>query len=343
MKHLKTLVSLALALPICAIDSTAQELNATYITEIQSDFQDKSNWLNHLRLDFSMDIAKNLRFDAATLSVAQTNGAPIMGDIQTFSNIEADNMTLALAMLGVNWTIGKSELFFGVHNMNENFFTSPGTALFTNSSCGIFPTLGLDYAIANFPLASMGVAYTLHLDRWRLQTSLYNGVGYNDFTGRDNVFRICPQSDGLFSVSQVSYETNGSGYYIGMAHRDAKHENEEEIASQETEKSLHSVYWAYAEQRITDRLHLIAQYSINPSADNGCRNYAALGTILKAGDTEGGLIANYADCTTEHEWTVELTWKIPFSDKGYIQPALHYFNNSHTEDVVGLLRLGYEL
>ena len=61
-------------------------------------------------------------------------------------------MLAALAVLGYMHEWKEAHLFVGVRNVNEDFFTSDVTSLFTNGSCGIFPTIAASYPIANFPL-----------------------------------------------------------------------------------------------------------------------------------------------------------------------------------------------
>lgn len=150
----------------------AQKLLISYTTELQSDFKKGSNWVNLLRLDFSAPLSPSATLEAATLSTAKTRTESLAHDWQTFSNIEEDNHPLAVAVLGIRQPMGNSSLFIGIRNLNEDYFTSPATNLFTNSSCGIFPTLSADYPIANYPVSSMGVHYELQQAQWDLQASL---------------------------------------------------------------------------------------------------------------------------------------------------------------------------
>lgn len=143
----------------------AQELQVSYTTELQSDFKQGNNWVNLLRLDFTHSLGKHTTLQAATISTARTRPESLADDFQTFSNIEEENHPLALATLGVQQQFGHSSLFFGIRNLNEDYFTSPVTSLFTNSSCGIFPTLSADYQIANYPVASVGLHYELQFTR----------------------------------------------------------------------------------------------------------------------------------------------------------------------------------
>lgn len=105
----------------------------------------------------------------------------IDGSRQGFSNIDEDNTTLAPAVAGLTFTSGGSMLFAGIRNMNEDYFTSHFMSLFTNSSCGIFPTISANYRIANYPLASMGIHLERKIRELTIMASVYNGVGYKSF------------------------------------------------------------------------------------------------------------------------------------------------------------------
>lgn len=138
----------------------AQELSGQYTTEWQWDMNKNTNWVNQLRLDLSVPLGSDRNtIKAATLHLAQT-GESVIGDWQGFSNIDADNMLASIAVLGFMHQWNSGHLFIGVRNVNEDFFTSPITALFTNSSCGIFPTVAASYPIANYPFSGL----TLYFD-----------------------------------------------------------------------------------------------------------------------------------------------------------------------------------
>lgn len=138
----------------------AQELSGQYTTEWQWDMNKNTNWVNQLRLDLSVPLGSDRNtIEAATLHLAKT-GESVIGDWQGFSNIDADNMLAAIAVLGFMHQWNSGHLFIGVRNVNEDFFTSPITALFTNSSCGIFPTVAASYPIANYPFSGL----TLYFD-----------------------------------------------------------------------------------------------------------------------------------------------------------------------------------
>ena len=181
--------------------SHAQWFSGEYTTEVQWDLKKHTNWLNHLRLDLAIPLWEGKgTLEAATLHVARTREG-IIDDWQGHSNIEEDNMLAALAVLGYMHEWKEAHLFVGVRNVNEDFFTSDVTSLFTNGSCGIFPTIAASYPIANFPLSGLTVYFDVGKDGWVLRNSLYNGVGYNGWKHHDNPFRLRPKTDGIFNIS----------------------------------------------------------------------------------------------------------------------------------------------
>lgn len=325
----------------------AQKLLISYTTELQSDFKKGSNWVNLLRLDFSAPLSPSATLEAATLSTAKTRTESLAHDWQTFSNIEEDNHPLAVAVLGIRQPMGNSSLFIGIRNLNEDYFTSPATNLFTNSSCGIFPTLSADYPIANYPVSSMGVHYELQQAQWDLQASLYNGKGSYRFTGKENVFRFCPQHDGILCLTSFNYRHHDSNYHMGFALHSGMYRNyaegDTEQASKKEKKEIRKIIWGYAEQTITPRLQVLLQVSAQWHASQGCKHYSGAGLVWQCGKTEGGLFTDYARFSHSHECASEFTWKIPCLGKGFIQPTLHLIHQPEAHYQIGLLRFGYVL
>ena len=223
--------------------------------------------------------------NAASVSIAQTREEAFMHDLQTFSNIEEENLPFALSMLGIGRETEKYSVFFGIRNVNEDYFTSPCTSLFTNSSCGIFPTLSAETPLANYPVASVGFDGKIRWNRWLFQLSVYNGTGYKQLTGKENVFRFCPKSDGILGMTSLNYEYNGSNYFMGFALRSGMlehHENGNQRPETETaEKECARIIWAYAEQRLSSHCSLLLQYSLRTGTPTGCRRSRHRRTVRK--------------------------------------------------------------
>ena len=113
-----------------------------------------------------------------------------------------------------------AELDMGAHlcgrkKVNEDFFTSDITALFTNSSCGIFPTIAASYPIANYPFSGLTLYFDVTHGGWTFKNSIYNGMGYNGWKHNDNPFRLNPKQDGIFNISQLEYAYHDAHYFGG--------------------------------------------------------------------------------------------------------------------------------
>lgn len=315
----------------------AQSFGVEYTSEMQTNFKGDNNFVNLLRLNGELPLSKSVRIKVSTISAAKTNDESIANDIQVFSNIEIENLPLALSIGGVEWDIDENNtVLFGVHNVNEDFFTSDVTSLFTNSSCGIYPTLSANYPIANYPVASVGMHFKHSSERFGFVGAVYNGMGYNKITGRENVFRVCPKSDGVFSLVQGEYKYNGSHYFLGGS----LHYGElDDIEGHKVRNTI----WTYAEQKVTDDITLIGGYSHAFHSSSYCPDFAGVGGKINIKNAELGLFSDYAHFKDTDEWATELTCKIPINDFLYIQPTAHFISQEGRNQVVGVFRVGIEL
>ncbi|MCD8317713.1 MAG: porin [Paraprevotella sp.] len=248
-----------------------------YTTEWQWNMNNKTNWVNQLRLGMNYSPWKNGLFQVATIHTAKTNET-IIDDWQTFSNIEDENNFAAIAVLGYMQTWEHAHLFVGVRNVNEDFFTSDGTSLFTSSSPGIFPTISASYPIANYPLNGLTVHFDVEWKNWTFMNSLYNGKGYNGWNRHDNPFRVKPNQDGVFDMMQLTYTYDHGFYSAGAAiHSRLYPTDEEGEMAEEPIKKTSCAWWVYGEQSLWEsgenKVSLMAQYSENTNKQNGCRRY----------------------------------------------------------------------
>lgn len=318
----------------------AQELGVEYTAELQSNFSD-CNFVNLLRLNGEMALSKSLTLEASTISIAKTRKERIIDDLQNFSNIEEENLPLALAVCGANWQVGDSHsIFIGVRNMNEDYFTSPTTSFFNNSSCGIFPTISSNYSIANYPLASVGLHYRYehgspsaknggHTETFTLQASLYNGTGYNRFTGRDNIFRFCPKSDGVFAIAEAQCQQNENLYFLGT--------------SLYCNDGISVTPWAYSEFHATKQFTFLAGLSHAFGSNIICKDFFGFGAHFRRGKTEIGIFTDYAKFADTAEWATELTCKYQANNRISIQPTTHFITTAGEIYCVLTLRLKAEL
>ena len=354
--------------------SFAQEFSGELTSEWQWDMNKRTNWVNLLRLDMRLPLANGKgAFEAATLHVAKTNNETIIGDWQGFSNIEADNMFAAIAVLGYMHSWEKAHLFVGVRNVNEDFFTSDVTALFTNSSCGIFPTIAASYPIANYPLAGLTIYFDVTRGPWTFKNSIYNGTGYNGWRHNDNPFIVKPNTDGMFNISQLEYAKGETHYFAGLtlhtrqhyavysgngtsdadnntpntnnSTQDADNSTQEDAVVDKTSKKISCAWWLYGEQPVwtaADKsVVCMAQYSENSSRKSECYRYAELGCAYRDCLNECGLSGQYARFQEGNEWTVEMTWRRQLNERITLQPSFQFVNNANGNFTVLTARLCY--
>ncbi len=311
----------------------AQEFGIWYDTELQTDFKGNYNHVNLLYLSAEISLGNQLKFNAATISIAKTSKERLIDDLQTFSNIEEDNLPLALAVAGMEWQINdRHTLFMGIRNVNEDYFTSPVTSLFTNSSCGIFPTLSCNLPIANYPLASVGIHYTYSSQHFNLLTSIYNGRGYNHWAGQENVWRVSPHGDGVFLITQGEWSLLKGKYFVGGSLHTGTH----------SEPSAKSALWCYTEQILTDHFSLIADYSHAFGKDCECLDFAGIGIQYEQKNNTIGLFTDYARFCDNTEYATELTYKYQVNKAVFLQASCHLISMSSLHPI-GLLRLGIRL
>ena len=335
----------ALAALCCGQAAGERTVSLAYTTEWQTDFHKNTNWVNLLAAEASIGLSRKLSADVATISVATTRPESIIPDLLTFSNIEEENIPLALSRLGLTFTGTDWSISAGVGNVNDAFFVTPLTSLFTNSSCGIFPTISCNFPIANYPDAALGIEGCYRHADITLNSALYNGNGHHHFIGSDCVFRIRPATEGIFNINALNYNRNDNNYNlgIGLYHgRDADNETGTQNTSPTptTPKEKTDIfYWLYAEQKITERLSLMAQISQCPLITSGCRNFYGAGAAYRAHKYEIGIYSCYADFTGDYEWASELTVKYGLSSHIDLQSSIHYIKNTLSQGPVGLFRV----
>lgn len=331
-------------------DTRNVEFGMEWISELQATVKDNyhsvmsgdvcrsTNYANYLRLNASVPISNSLTIEAASISTCMTASESIGGDLQIFSNLDAGDIPLALSLCDVAITLNENNsLFLGIRTMNEDYFCCDITSLFTNSSCGIYPTISANYPIANYPVASVGVHYKYEKENdgrsLVLQGSLYNGMGYNRFTGRDNVFRFCPKDDGLFGLVEAQYHRGGSSYFLGACGRGEFGDD----------GSFNTSLWTYGEQHLTERTSLIAGYSHAFGDDAVCTDFVGIGGRYAWERCALGIFTDYARFVENDEFATELTCKVALTPHLYLQPSLHAIFMPHDAELfhgAGTVRLG---
>lgn len=334
-----------------------------YAAELQYDFKDNFNGVSLLALNSQLSAEaigawRNGFFDMELISIYRTSKERILNDWQIFSNIDEQSQLFRIFTLGYTHIIGKSNLFFGLRNVNRDYFTTPYTSLFTNSSCGIYPTISANYPLANYPLSAMCLHAEYEIDNnWFIKSSLYNGTAYESLK---QTFTISPKRDGIFNITQISYTQNSKHdgiYSLGSAihsrmpvcNENSENQFKEKKISQKESKIDYS-FWANMEQCIYSdngrKIGVLAQCSFAPSGANMCSQYYGVGLLLSGWTTNSerdqfGIFVNKSKFDNEKEISLELTWKYQITNNLETQPALHLIENRGNIMVAGLLRFSY--
>lgn len=314
---------------------SAQTVEAIWTTEWQYDFHRQVNWVNLLRLDATVEPWRGGSFELATLHIAQT-GSHIVPDLQGFSNIEAENCAAALAKLGYRHQWEGVGLFLGIRNVNEDFFTSPCTSLFTGSSCGIFPTVSASYPIANYPMSGLCLHADASFGAWKIVASLYDGVGSSGWNRSDNPFLLDFRHDGVFGMAEVSRQGERSRYFAGAALHNRFFpvgSGGEQLPPDEALHRVSCAWYLYAEQALwrcdAKRIDLMIQYSENTEKHSGCSRYAEIGCTWRNREKfRMGISTQYADFVQSEEWSVEATVRYAPNTIFSLQPAFQLIRNA---------------
>lgn len=304
-----------------------------YVSEIQTNLE-RVKSANLLGLQLSIPATHRLSLDFGSITTFSSDHAVLADDLQGFSNIDNDCLPFALTVAGLNWSMGEgTSLFAGIRRIDEDYFCSDGLSFFTNSSCGALPTISMNHDIAVFPNAAQGIHFIKEWDRIQFQASLYNGRGHNRFLGKDNVFRVCPGSDGLFSMAQARYDHGKGQWYLGASlHHDGRQGS-----------GMLPTMWTYLEERISSDFTLIAAYSHAFSRSAACRNFAGLGGIYDCGKAAFGLFTDWTRIDGDSELAVEATCDIPVNRWLSLQPVFHLISHHDRLNGVGVLRIKLSL
>lgn len=317
----------------------------TYTTEFLWNMGDGyANWINILNAYHEIDLWSGGTLDIDLLAVNNLRNSQGKGGIaenlHIFSAIEDESCWLSLFELGVTQDFGISKLFIGVRNINKDYFTSPWNSIFTSSVGGLYPSISDNFPISDSPLSAMCLHSEMRLFKgfiWR--SSLYNGVASNRW---DEVFRIRPNRDGLFTITEFSYSgREGSyvgNYHVGFAFGHTPLPEEQRSQEEPHKKYNRESMWLLVEQPLYiaptgKTLALLLHGGWAPKS--ACDLYGAMGFIwrgLLSSDDYVGLLYNRSLYATGYETALELTYSYP-TDFGTIQPALHRVythSSSHT-------------
>lgn len=343
---MKQIILLCIGLTDAFSNLSAQTFDISYVTELQYNLNNKVNMSNLLRLRATIPTKHNGEFALETIHIFRTNPERVVNDRQVFSNIEEENLPCGISVLGYTQYFRNSSFFAGIRNLNADYFDSPGMVLFTNSSCGIFPTISANYPVANYPVSCMCIDYKAVFKRWSVEVSLYNGVAYRGISGRNNPFIVNPVKDGVFGIAEICYIGDNGTYFAGSGLH-----NRYEHPERGIDKRVNCVWWGYAEQCLLKtgirEITLLAQYSRGTYTSNGCKRYFEAGLVWLENRKENthyiGISVHTAQYGYGNETAAEITYRYNICGNFFIQPAVHLIKSNSEYQKVFLIRLSYNV
>ena len=301
-----------------------------------------TRWMNLFNAEFGAKLWRGALFDAVVLSTYGA-GSPVVGDRMGFSNIDADNSAFSLFHAGLSQKMFNDNLavFVGLKAADEDYFNTPLSGLFTGSAYGAMPTFTESHAIAVYPEAALALHLEYTNGNWTLRETLYNGAPSGKI---DEQLRFRPGRDGLFNIGSIMYSCGSDDVApvsctLGYAFttKEARGHNELGV-------------WGSVEQPVCNigraRLNILAQASKNFASATLCKGFWASGLVAENVTKSGarlGFSVCRVYCIDGNETDAEITFDCPIGAGFSVQPALHAIRACGRSNVVGQLRLCYEI
>ena len=352
------LISILIFIPLCSkAENKKIQFDIDYTTELQYNFENKYNWVNLLSLELDINVWKNGSFNLQTISTYKTSKKRIINDLQVFSNIEAPNMWVNLYLAGYTHTFDSITLFGGIRNVNRDYFTGEYTAIFTNSSCGFYPTASANFPLPNYPFSAMCLHSEFRFpNKIKLKNSIYNGMG-RQILQSGSFFSVNPSRDGVLDIFELSYAPKSKyyGFYsVGGVLGIGNDNNIKNSFSGQKYKNANYALWGNIEQSVfkTNKskreVGFILQGSFALESQNNCINYVGAGAILTGfvSPKKRDYLCFFINRAAYHgiaEIATEFTWQYAITPSITIQPVFDYILTGKEQHVVALLRMCIEL
>lgn len=303
------------------------ELGTNYTSEIQSDFGSGLKWVGFMQNNLNIYFPhKNKRegseITIELITIYSTSATRLANDQQTFSNIEGPDLLLSPFLMGYTYHFKNHKIFAGFRNVNEDYFTTDYTSLFTQSSAGIHPVLSANFELANYPQTGLAVFLETNPSSClRMRSSVYNGVSGSFFKGENNPFGFNYQNNGLFLMHDMLLTKTGLRYNIGvLAHLSGNRQKRGGALWGLVEKAIYSTN--------SMELGVVADASYAFMSAPQCSYYWSLGFVADGllGKKAKSIISSRLFCAhfrKGKEFDLELNWLYQINSSLRIQPAIH--------------------
>jgi len=347
----RRLIAILLAITYIFGVKAQPSFDVKYITDVQTNFGRNFNWTNllYLTLEIPSETISNRwtngQFHIQSRTALHLSEDGVINDLMGYNNILSERVPFAFSILGYQHQWGRLSLFFGIRNINEDYFADPYMSLFTNSTPGMLPTLSSNFPLADYPFSAVCLHAEIQItDNLFFKTSLYNGIAHSPERNPLRSFVVNPRNDGVFSISEITYSQNRFGrgiYSFGFATHSSR--------------AIRSSFFAEIEQAVFENeqreigVILQAGYSLLSasndewSEDLRCRSILGVGVYFRGFLSRDkrdafGLYFNTADFETIRERSLELTWRYDLRNWLTIQPTVHVVRTGTQTRTVGMFR-----
>lgn len=249
-------------------------------------------WMGVLDAGFLFDteVAGFWKGGQLNMELISTQGkgfsATVLHDQQGISGIEAGNHPLVMWELWYHQQLGKFGVRGGLQNINSDFMNQPFTDAFSGGSYSMFPTLALNYSLADYPVAGLGISFFYQINKnWEVLTSLFNGtVPGIDHENRMNMsWRLNPKRDGVLSITEAKYISDSTQFPACMYGLGMVYHSRDFASLKDKNRSYKNNYalYAFAEhdfyQSSMKNAGVFLQGSYAPANRNMAYGYLALG------------------------------------------------------------------
>ena len=165
----------------------------------------------NIRISFSTEAARLWKGGIFFINGANTHGkepsAKYIGDYQVTSNIEAGNHTF-MQEIWYKQVWKRTEITFGLQDLNVDFAYTSNGGVFMNSSFGILPTISANVPAPIFPMTSLGLSVKWLLSKKiSLLTALFDGSPTDFKENPHNLKWEFAKGNGLLFFTELQHET----------------------------------------------------------------------------------------------------------------------------------------
>jgi porin len=269
-----------------------------------------------------------------------------VGDMQTVSNVDADDGTRVLQAWVDAVLTDSLSLKFGRYDLNSEFDAIEAGGLFLSSSQGIGPDISQTGAAGPSIFPRTSLAVRLQYDAGG--NGRVRGVALDVESDPDAEYSDTPFTGGTMFAFEYEYGPVATTWKAG-----AWSFTRTRAAIEETEREREYGVYASVEHRIAERWSAYGRIGLANGAVSRVGKYVGAGIVSRDGVLPGhedsiGLAVGHArngdpfrDAmtadgvdTTAAETAVELTWRVPLGEHVVLQPDLQYVFDPDTNPAI---------